>query len=781
MTSKSVAPQQETTADEVLKRMAATYRQATSYQDAGSVTLRFEQQGQKVDEKFDFSVAFVRPNQLRLDCYNVVLRNDGKQVHGFIKNVEDVAGQVLSLDAPTELSLTNMVLDATMQDAMRNGVAQAPPQLVLLLADNALEMILANGKQPLLLPAKSYEGESCHRVRIDSEDGSLVLWIDEKTNALRRVDYPTTAFQKNLEQGGAIKGLELYAEFPGAKFNAAVPDTAFQFEVPSDAKLVKRLLGPAPSPPSKLLGKPMPEFSFTKIDGGQVTRGDLKDKIVVMDFWFTQCTPCQQSFPLLQKVYDKYKSSDKVVFLSVNADDSSLADQAVRETMKSWGGDFPLARDPNQDIRKAFEVTGMPALFVVGADGTVQHHEVGLNPSLERELAETIESLLSGKSTQELVQKKYEQRLAEFEQALQLPPDTTAADGGVAEVPKATLQPRSEPAHYRLTKVWTADEVKMPGNVFVVEPAGNEKGKLLVVDSWNSVVEVNWDGTVAARHELPLAADAAVATLRTAVDKSGKRFYAVFLTAQQQCHLLDEAWKPLVSFPAAGDVKHEGIGDVQFADLDGDGSLEFAVGYWGDVGIHYVSLDGKRAWTDRTMQYALRLATAGGQTGPQKLLSVNSRGTIGVFQAGGKPEGEITVPGRPMQTLYAADLNGDGQTELCGLSYRSLSANSLVGFDLTGKEQWEYELPSGVHEKPIESVTAVHLIGEQSQWLVAGADGSVHILSADGKPIDKFNSGAALGGLAGAKVGGEPVLFIASEQGLEAWKLEPKSENTSSP
>jgi thiol-disulfide isomerase/thioredoxin len=771
------------TAESVLKQMAAAYRRANTYQDAATVALRFEQQGQKVDEKFDFSVAFVRPNKLRLDCYNVVLRNDGKQVYGFIKDIEDVAGQVLSLEAPAELSLNNMVLDNSMQDILRSGVAQAPPQLVLLAADNALDMILANSKPPLLLPTKTYEGESCHRVRIDSDDGSLLLWIDERTFAVRRVDFPTAAFQKNLEQNGPVKGLELYAEFSGAKFNAPVPDAAFQFEVPKEAKLVKRLLGPAPSPPSKLLGQPAPDFAFTTIEGQKLTRDDIKDKVVVLDFWFTQCTPCQESFPLMNKVYERYKGNDKVMFVAVNADDASLSDQTVRDTMKAWGSSLPLARDPNQDIRKAFEVTGMPALFVIGTDGKVEYHEIGLNPQIEKELPSTIETLLAGKTTHDLAQKKFEQRQAEFERALQTPPEVPSNDGDVADIPKTKIEPRSEPAHYRLSKLWTAEDLKMPGNAFVVYGENtSQQPTLLVVDSWNSVVELQLDGKVGARHDLPLPADSVISTLRTATDKTGKRYYAAFLTAQQQFHVFDQDWKPILSFPAPGDGKHDGIGDVQFCDLDADGNLELAVGYWGDLGVQYVTLDGKRAWTDRSMQFVLRVAPSVNEAdGAAKLYCVNSRGSIGVLGPGGKPGTEITVAGRPFQTIYCADLDGDGKPELSGLSYRSLAANSLAGFDLEGNELWNYELPTGVHEKPIESVTTARLFGQQSQWLVAGADGSIHILSHDGKLIDKFNFGAALTGLAGAQIGGEPVLFVATEAGFEAWKLEATGQAVATP
>jgi thiol-disulfide isomerase/thioredoxin len=692
---------------------------------------------------------------------------------------------VLALEAPEKLTMENMVLDASMQDIIRGGVAQAPPQLVLLFAENALDLILANVKAPLLLPSKSYEGDPCHRVRIDSEEGSLVLWIDERTFALRRADFPTIAFQKNLEQGGPVTRLELFAEFAGAKFDAAVPDAAFGFEVPAGAKLVKRLLGPAPSPPSKLLGKEAPEFSFTTVDGTKITREAIKDKVVVLDFWFTQCTPCQQSFPLLNKVYQRFKDAENVMFLAVNADDSSIANEAVRETMKNWGSELPLARDPNQDIRKAFDVTGMPTLFVIGPDGSVQYHEVGLNSDLGKELPTTIESLLAGKTTHDIAQKRYEQRMADFEQALQTPPEIPSAEGQAVEIPKAKIEPRSEPEKHRLVKLWTAEDVKMPGNVVVIEPAGDASEPsptILVVDNWNSVVEVSADGKVAGRHELGLPTDSVVATLRTATNGNGKRYYAMYLTAQQQFHVFDENWKNVLSFPSASDPKHEGIGDVQFADLENDGVLELAVGYWGDVGLQYVTLDGKRAWTERKLQYALRIAPVDAEeSAARRLLCINSRGSLAVFTAGGTSGEEISVASRPLQTVHAADLNGDGQPELCGLSFRSLGAHSLVGFNLKGEELWNYELPTGVHEKPIESITAARLLGGESQWLVAGADGSVHILAADGKPVEKFHYGAALAGLAGARIGGEAVLFISSDTGLEAWKLEPTGETLATP
>lgn len=56
----------------------------------------------------------------------------------------------------------------------------------------------------------------------------------------------------------------------------------------------------------------MPAFSMENADGGYVTDSDLKDKIVVMDFWATWCRPCIMAFPGMQLLVDKYANDPKV-------------------------------------------------------------------------------------------------------------------------------------------------------------------------------------------------------------------------------------------------------------------------------------------------------------------------------------------------------------------------------------------------------------------------------------------------------------------------------------
>ncbi len=65
------------------------------------------------------------------------------------------------------------------------------------------------------------------------------------------------------------------------------------------------------------IGNKLPEFKMTDINGKKWSSKELKDKIVVMNFWFVECPPCVAEMPSLNKLVEKYYNNDKVIFLSV--------------------------------------------------------------------------------------------------------------------------------------------------------------------------------------------------------------------------------------------------------------------------------------------------------------------------------------------------------------------------------------------------------------------------------------------------------------------------------
>ncbi len=59
-------------------------------------------------------------------------------------------------------------------------------------------------------------------------------------------------------------------------------------------------------PPSAIAGKPAPDLKLKDLDGKDVSLGDLKGKVVLVNFWATWCDPCQVEIPWLIDMEAKY-------------------------------------------------------------------------------------------------------------------------------------------------------------------------------------------------------------------------------------------------------------------------------------------------------------------------------------------------------------------------------------------------------------------------------------------------------------------------------------------
>ncbi|MCD0477767.1 TlpA family protein disulfide reductase [Chryseobacterium sp. LC2016-29] len=92
----------------------------------------------------------------------------------------------------------------------------------------------------------------------------------------------------------------------------------------------------------KSVGKPLEEInpsiseSFTvKDENGKIINvSGLKGKVVFINFWASWCPPCRAEFPSIQKFFEKYRSRDELVFLTVNLDEDLDAGKMYLEKEK---------------------------------------------------------------------------------------------------------------------------------------------------------------------------------------------------------------------------------------------------------------------------------------------------------------------------------------------------------------------------------------------------------------------------------------------------------------
>jgi outer membrane lipoprotein-sorting protein/thiol-disulfide isomerase/thioredoxin len=768
----------------LLDEMSRTYRKAQAYSDNARVRIRYTREGTEVDQSIPFRVAFERPDRLRIDCYDARIAADGTSLRAAVGNVP---GQVLDEPVKSPLTLDQLFADEQVRLTLAEGDAGCPTQLPLLLADDTVDLIVADAvDKPRIGATEQVEGHACTVVTIPKPDGPLVLWIDRKSKLLRRMALPTKAYGQFLtQQGGPVGGLSVVVDFLEAKFPATVPSEAFAFEVPAGAARVDRLEPPpTPQPPTALVGKAATPFVLAALDGVTVSSESLAGSAVVLEFFHTGCDACRRSMPQVIRAVESL--TPPVKHFAVSVDETDVPDDALREKVRLWGGAGTILRDPRSVAATAFEIATFPAVVVLTPTGTVADVLLGHDHQLSKDLSATLAAVAAGTPTGPLLRDRFETRLRDYRELL----EKVAGGGTVERMPPQQIAPRRQPDRFKLVRAWRAENVAMPGNVVCFDDDG--AGRIVALDGWRTVVVLDPSGRELARHELDLPADAAVGFLRTAVDSAGKRWWLGGNRGGQQVFVFNEAWKLHAAYPGWESPAHAGIRTAQLVDLNDDGAPEIVVGYYGTVGVQAASLDGHRLWRERSFDTVLDVVPdAPPPDGSRGLICVNGHGRLVPVTMEGRGaearpvEGAVQGPGEgrrkpdwsaspAVASLFAGPVAPNGGWAFLGLASPSMGKNMAVGLGPLPDQFWELDLPDGVHrDGPIEPVAWADLLGTpRRQWLIAAPDGSVTVAWADGRVVDRYRHGAPLVGIGGYRDGNEGFIVIATRDSLESYRVD---------
>ena len=127
-------------------------------------------------------------------------------------------------------------------------------------------------------------------------------------------------------------------------------------------------------------------------DGAAVPLEAFADKLVVLNFWATWCTPCTTEMPTLEGLWREYGGRGLVV-IGVSVDRG--APRAVLEPyIRHHGLTFPILLDPDSRAAGAWRVTGIPATFIVRPGGEVAGMAAGAREWNSSEMRALIETLL---------------------------------------------------------------------------------------------------------------------------------------------------------------------------------------------------------------------------------------------------------------------------------------------------------------------------------------------------------------------------------------------------
>ena len=147
---------------------------------------------------------------------------------------------------------------------------------------------------------------------------------------------------------------------------------------------------PQPGTPTK----PIEQMSWTLADGTEHRLGDLKDKVVILDFWATYCPPCREEIPHLNSLQAKY-GADRlhIVGLNVGGDEDKPKIPAFVRDMKM---SYPVAHPEGQLVSFIFgNDDSIPQTAVFDRSGQLVLKIAGYSPQIRDELDRAVESAIS--------------------------------------------------------------------------------------------------------------------------------------------------------------------------------------------------------------------------------------------------------------------------------------------------------------------------------------------------------------------------------------------------
>lgn len=133
----------------------------------------------------------------------------------------------------------------------------------------------------------------------------------------------------------------------------------------------------------------LPDASVTTLEGKMIDLAKLRGKVVVLNFFSLGCAPCLSEIPDLNKLVEKFKGNDSVVFLAPAGDPGA--------NLKAYDKRHPFRYQivPGAgSLISHFGVEIWPTHIVIARDGTVAARITGAGERTRGALEKKIEELL---------------------------------------------------------------------------------------------------------------------------------------------------------------------------------------------------------------------------------------------------------------------------------------------------------------------------------------------------------------------------------------------------
>ncbi len=113
------------------------------------------------------------------------------------------------------------------------------------------------------------------------------------------------------------------------------------------------------------VGDQLPDWTGQALEG---QLPDVRDRVLLVDFWASWCDSCQASFPGLARIHQAYAARG-VTLVAISVDRNP---RAYETFLKKQAPPFATVRDARQEYVALVRVETMPTSFVVGRDRRIR-------------------------------------------------------------------------------------------------------------------------------------------------------------------------------------------------------------------------------------------------------------------------------------------------------------------------------------------------------------------------------------------------------------------------
>lgn len=135
-----------------------------------------------------------------------------------------------------------------------------------------------------------------------------------------------------------------------------------------------------------------PQVTFVSLQGEKITTADLRGKVVLVNFWATDCATCVKEMPEVVATYNKYHGQGfETIAVAMKHDPPNYVLNYTEKNKLP----FKVALDPVGDLARAFgDVKLTPTTFIIDKQGKLVMRILGepdfakLHALLEEKLQE---------------------------------------------------------------------------------------------------------------------------------------------------------------------------------------------------------------------------------------------------------------------------------------------------------------------------------------------------------------------------------------------------------